>query len=163
MWTASSHTHCTQTIEPDGHWINRYTVLNQINLTHFNRLSLLIIYQSKEGQTLPTLTTPPSFDHHSNNLWNNRHRASKRFINAARTIIVRNRCHERLKVLRGLTRTIKEGGEVPTGPLPESASCALIGTLDRLQLTLASLKPCVLPSLNVGSSGTTIFTDVCTI
>ena len=54
----------------------------------------------------------PTFDIQSNNLWDKRHRALKRFIQAARKVIIQNRCQQRLEKLNKILQEVKSGKEI---------------------------------------------------
>ena len=82
----------------------------------------------------------PSFDLQSNNLWEARHRASVRFINAVRTVLARNRCDKRLKILRELVQAIKNGEEIPHSTPAGKDTLPL----EKLTLSLSNFKPSVL-------------------
>ena len=95
--------------------------------------------------------TTPSFDIQSNNLWDTRQRANQRFINAIRTVIIRNRCYKNLKKLRTLMESIKNGQDIV------AISPATNYPLDRLMLSLSTLTPYILPQYK----DTSIINSVC--
>lgn len=51
----------------------------------------------------------PLFDLQAENLWRQRYNAISRFVQAARKIVMRNRCERRLEKLRKLISDVKQG------------------------------------------------------